>query len=97
VTLSPEFEARRGEAFDKLGAIIDEYRDVFGPHVEEDGTPSEIDAEGSWACTSFGVVCAWLRLDTPGPGDEMVRFVTPRTVSYPTRVGLASIAYDVAQ
>jgi hypothetical protein len=95
-SLSDEFERRRSEACDRISQIVDEYHDVFGPHAldPDDDTPVEITADGQWLVTAWALTLGYLRVDDGRNPDEFVRVVSPRNVSYPTRVGLLSIGLD---
>lgn len=101
MSLSAGFEARRAEACGKIEQIVEEYRDVFGPHREtdDDAEPwTEEDCAGTWAVSAWAVAIGWIRLDEAGDAPmEFVRALSPRNVSYPTRVGLFELALDVAR
>ena len=94
MSLSPEFEARRSEACEKIEQIVEEYRDVFGPHESDE---SEIPAAGSWALLGWIVALDYKLLDETierDEGSEFMRTVSPRHVSYTQRVGLLYAALD---
>jgi hypothetical protein len=103
MSLTAEFEARRNEACAAIDAVIEQYRDVFGPHAPDDDDGEQLTEEpasGMWVTNGWGLALQWLRADGDFAGDdpvEFVRAVSPRGVSYATRVGLYSCAVEAVR